>query len=443
MRALASGPASRSALALAALLAAGAAAAPARQRRLLQRRPGVQLGRRPDRPLPARQLRPRPALRRGRGVADRRASTSRGDRADDRLLPGPRCSGSHRFLANAADHAVRLRVSASTSSTARARPAAQGALAPVARRSDSIYADVFGEPWLVLAIALAGMLGDVERAGAAPLHRDRRRARTVAGLSCLSRWPSSPSPHGRSAGLALDKPDVRRVPVDLRPRRHHAPRRARRARAADQLFDAARLRSPGSSLQFGGLEHCVRAGTGGEDSDPDVGPGPAALPSRRATRRSRSRRGRRRPPPTARSASTTPTSTPAHFLRYASGIGRARRRTTRRSTTATPDDAPRHRRDSSGYRLGVADKPAADAMEKGGQYQRLLLALVIFAGELGAFLLLGALSVGVILAQVVVLLLLAFSPVALVAAAIPGRGHDFFKAWRARSPTCCARPPTR
>jgi len=68
-------------------------------------------------------------------------------------------------------------------------------------------------------------------------------------------------------------------------------------------------------------------------------------------------------------------------------------------------------------------------MEEGGQYQRLLVAIVVFVGELGAFCLLGALSVGVILAQVLLLLLLAFAPVALVAAAIPGRGHAFFRGW--------------
>ena len=68
-------------------------------------------------------------------------------------------------------------------------------------------------------------------------------------------------------------------------------------------------------------------------------------------------------------------------------------------------------------------------MEEGGQYQRLLIAIVVFVAELGAFCLLGALSVGVILAQVLLLLLLAFAPVALVAAVIPGRGHDFFKGW--------------
>ena len=48
-------------------------------------------------------------------------------------------------------------------------------------------------------------------------------------------------------------------------------------------------------------------------------------------------------------------------------------------------------------------------MEEGGQYQRLLLAIVLFFGELGAFLLLGSLAVGMILAQVLLLLLLAFA----------------------------------
>ena len=95
-------------------------------------------------------------------------------------------------------------------------------------------------------------------------------------------------------------------------------------------------------------------------------------------------------------------------------------------TTKAPEP---DRRD---YRLGPADKPASDAMGADGQLQRLLIAIVVFAGELGAFLLLGALAVAVILAQVVVLLLLAFAPVALVIGVFPGRGHDFFKAWLTR-----------
>ncbi len=71
-------------------------------------------------------------------------------------------------------------------------------------------------------------------------------------------------------------------------------------------------------------------------------------------------------------------------------------------------------------------------MGKGGQYQRLGLAFVIFIGELGAFLLLGSLSIAVTVAQVLALTLLAFAPVVLVVAVVPGRGHAFFIAWLQR-----------
>jgi hypothetical protein len=81
------------------------------------------------------------------------------------------------------------------------------------------------------------------------------------------------------------------------------------------------------------------------------------------------------------------------------------------------------------YPLGKADEPAAEAMGKGGQYQRLLLAILILLGELGAFALLGALALGVILAQILLLTMLAFAPVALLVGIFPGRGHEFFRTW--------------
>jgi hypothetical protein len=96
-------------------------------------------------------------------------------------------------------------------------------------------------------------------------------------------------------------------------------------------------------------------------------------------------------------------------------------------TSKLPESDPA--KNNGSYPLGAADEPAAEAMGKGGQYQRLLLAIVILAGEIGAFLLLGALALGVILAQILLLMLLAFAPVALVIAVFPGRGHDFFRAW--------------
>ena len=95
-----------------------------------------------------------------------------------------------------------------------------------------------------------------------------------------------------------------------------------------------------------------------------------------------------------------------------------------------PDSDPA--KHNSSYPLGATDEPAAEAMGKGGQYQRLLLSVVILAGEIGAFLLLGSLSLAVILAQILLLLTLAFAPVALVLGVFPGRGHDFFRGWLSR-----------
>jgi hypothetical protein len=68
-------------------------------------------------------------------------------------------------------------------------------------------------------------------------------------------------------------------------------------------------------------------------------------------------------------------------------------------------------------------------MGKNGQYQRLLLSIVILLGEIGAFLLLGALALGVIVSQLLLLLMLSFAPVTLLIGIFPGRGHDFFRAW--------------
>ena len=131
---------------------------------------------------------------------------------------------------------------------------------------------------------------------------------------------------------------------------------------------------------------------------------------------------------------------PDHFLRYAPGsddrdaeydaINNA-------DPSKLPDSDPTKNKNT--YLPAVVDKPVTDAMEKGGQYQRLLLALVILLGEVGALLLLGSLCVSVLLAQMVVLLLAAFAPVALVAAIIPGRGHELFKTWAGQLATYLVR----
>lgn len=304
----------------------------------------------------------------------------------------------------------------------------QGALAPVSRAIHTIYSDVFGAPWLVLAIAVAGIWAMWK----ALVQRRYSETAGALGLSLIyvvlalffvaqpgttigsvSKWTNQMS----GAFLSITS--------------HGSPSSARQAKedTANQLFDLLVFK-PWVVLNFGGLEHCVRAGTGDEDSDPEsVAVRPLSTnPDRDAALGRRLQRGTEVTADGKVCVNNANKYAP-RFLRHSLGATDKDERDKEYDALNDGDASDLPDAGRSGYRLGVADKPASDAMEEGGQYQRLLLALVLFVGELGAFLLLGSLAIGIILAQVLLLLLLAFSPVALVAAAIPGRGHDFFKGW--------------
>jgi hypothetical protein len=307
-----------------------------------------------------------------------------------------------------------------------------GALAPVGRAIRALYSDVLGQPWLVAAMAIVG----VWAMWRALVQRRYTETAGALGLSLVylvlalafvtqpertvgeaSRWTNQVS----VAFLSLAREG------DLAS--EHEAKRA----ASDQLFGLL-VFEPWTVLQFGGREHCVRNGTGSEDKDPEsVAVRPLARdPGRDAALARALARGTDVAAEDKTCVSNRNKYAP-HFLRFAPGSDeRDAEYEALNSGDASklPDADPSKARGD--YRLGVADKPATDAMEKGGQYQRLLVALVVFAGELGAFLLLGALALGIILAQVLLLLLLAFAPVALVLGVIPGRGHDFFRGWLVR-----------
>jgi hypothetical protein len=302
-----------------------------------------------------------------------------------------------------------------------------GALGPVSAAIHSIYASVFGGPWLVLAISVVGIWAMwralvqrryAETAGALGLSLIYVVlalffvAQPGATIGAASKWTNQMS----EAFLAISD--------------HGSPSGGGQAKdeAADRLFDLLVFK-PWVVLDFGGLEHCALAGTGDEGSDPQSAPvrplssnpaRDAALARRLASGTEVSADGK--------VCVNNANKYAPHFLRF--GLETDERGAEYDALDhGDSSKLPDADTDAAGYRLGVADKPASDAMEAGGQYQRLLLALVIFVGELGAVLLLGSLSVGIILAQVLLLLLLAFAPVALVAAVIPGRGHAFFKGW--------------
>jgi hypothetical protein len=302
-----------------------------------------------------------------------------------------------------------------------------GALGPVSQAIHSIYANVFGAPWLVLAITVAGLWAMWKSL------LQRRHSETVGAL-VLSLvyvvlalfFVAQP---GTTIGAA-SKLTNQMSEAFLSISDHGNPSGGAQATdgAANQLFDLLVFK-PWVALDFGGLEHCAVAGTGSGDSDPESAPvrplssnpaRDAALARRLASGTEVSADGK--------VCINNADKYASHFLRFAvtdDARGEEYEALNDGDSSELPDADPAR----AGYRLGVADKPATDAMEEGGQFQRLGLALVLFVGELGAILLLGSLAVGIILAQVLLLLLLAFAPVALVAAAIPGRGHAFFKGW--------------
>jgi hypothetical protein len=300
-----------------------------------------------------------------------------------------------------------------------------GALAPVARAIHSIYAGVLGEPWLVLAVAIAGIWAMwkalmqrryTETAGALGLSLIYVVAALFfvaqpgSTIGSVSKWTNEMSGAFLSISSNGNASSTRQAKEDT----------------ANELFDLLVFK-PWVVLNFGGLEHCVRAGTGDGDTDPEsVAVRPlSSSPDRDAALARRLQTGNEITADGKVCVNNANKYAP-RFLRYGMGDDA---RNDEYDALDHGDSSDLADADRSGYWLGVADKPATDAMEEGGQYQRLLLALILFVGELGAFLLLGALSIGVILAQVLLLLLLAFSPVALIAAVIPGRGHDFFKGW--------------
>jgi len=301
-----------------------------------------------------------------------------------------------------------------------------GALGPVSQAIHALYASVFGAPWLILAVSVAGIWAMwralvqrryAETAGAlglsviyvvAALFFVAQPGQTIGAASQWTNRMSvaflSVSSHGSASGGASAKEGD-----------------------AQQLFDLLVFK-PWAVLEFGGLEHCALEGSGSGDSDPEsVAVRPLSSDPGRDASLARRLDAGEEITADGKVCVNNAAKYASHFLRFAIGTDE---RNAEYDALNHGDSSKLPEADNgNGYRLGVADKPATDAMEEGGQYQRLLVAIVVFVGELGAFCLLGALSVGVILAQVLLLLLLAFAPVALVAAAIPGRGHAFFRGW--------------
>jgi len=311
-----------------------------------------------------------------------------------------------------------------------------GALAPVSNAVRSIYTGVFGRPWMALAVTAAGVWAMWK----ALVQRRYAETAGALGLSLLftiialafvtqpektigqaSRWTNQLS----AAFLSLSSSGTL------------GNENQARQQASDQLYTLL-VYQPWTVLDFGGLEHCVK--TPIKDPPDSIAVRPLSRTPGRDAQLSGQLRDGTQVQADGKTCVNDANKYAAHFLAYPpeSDDRNAEYDALRNGDSSKlPDSDPAKK--NGGYPLSGVDKPAADAMGKGGQYQRLWLAVVVLIGELGTWLLLGALSIGVILAQVLVLLLLAFAPVALVAGIYPGRGHDLFRSWLTRLATFLVR----
>ena len=309
----------------------------------------------------------------------------------------------------------------------------QGALSPVSDAISSLYENVIGEAWMVAAILLAGIWG-IWKALVQRRYTETAGALAVSVLFVVLALFFVYQPE-RTIGQATEWTNTLSLAFLSGASRGTVddPGQAKR-QVADQLFESQIYR-PWVVLNFGGLRHCVDTDRPDADGFPrPVGPNDAARDvCRDHVRRGRDGFGGYAP----------------RFLRYAPGSDERAAEYEALKTGKIPEaggpsisDCPRGdcsgsdqrsqdelERQFAGVRMDKSDAPGVDIQQAGGAFQRLTLAIVIFAGALGAVALLGMLSLAVILAQVVALVLLGFAPIALIIGIFPRGGHEFFRNW--------------
>jgi hypothetical protein len=300
-----------------------------------------------------------------------------------------------------------------------------GALTPVSQAIHNLYTNTFGTPWLIAVITLTGCWA-MWKALVQRRYAETAGALAVSLLYCVLAIGIVTQPQRTIAPASRLSNEISTALLSLTSHGALSDEQQAKSQAGDQLFSLLVL-DPWTVLEFGGIEHCTR--TSGEKTRSVAVRPLSAGPTRDAQL-------------AAQLASTTEVHAEGktcindrnkyapHFLAYpyqSPGRNSEHEALEHGDSEDLPSSDPAKANGS--YPLGPADEPAAEAMGKSGQYERLLLSIVILAGEIGAWCLLGALALGVILAQILLLLMLSFAPVALIVGIFPGRGHAFFTAW--------------
>ncbi len=297
-----------------------------------------------------------------------------------------------------------------------------GALTPVASAIHNLYTSTFGAPWLIVAVLAAGCWA-MWKALVQRRYTETASALALSLLYCVLAIGIVTQPQATIAPASRLSNELSTALLSLTSTGSLSGEQQAKSAASNQLFKMLVL-DPWTVLEFGGIEHCTN-------------PAGRSVPVRPLSAS---------PAEDTRLASQLETGVEVHgegktcindrnkyaehFLAYPfqSSARNSEHQALEHADTADLPNSDPAKRDGS-YALSAADKPAVEAMGKGGQYERLGLTALIFVGELGAFLLLGALAAGVILAQILLLVFLMLAPVALLLAVFPGRGHAFFQGW--------------
>jgi hypothetical protein len=304
--------------------------------------------------------------------------------------------------------------------------AGSGALAPISQAIHNLYTNTFGTPWLIAVITLVGCWA-MWKALVQRRYTETASALAVSLLYFILAIGIVTQPEKTIAPASKLSNELSTAILSLTNEGSVGNEEKAKTAASDQLFELLVL-NPWTVLEFGGLDHCATVKHGKPHS---VAVRPlSSNPAEETRLAAQLENGTEVKGESGKVCVNNRNKYATHFLAYPF---QSPNRNSEHEALEHGDDENLPEADpgktSGAYPLGPVDEPAAEAMGKGGQFQRLLLAFVILLGEIGAYLLLGALALGVILAQILLLALLAFAPVALLVGIFPGRGHEFFRKW--------------
>lgn len=304
-----------------------------------------------------------------------------------------------------------------------------GALDPISQAIHNIYASTFGQPWLIAAVALLSIWA-MWKALVQRRYTETAGTLALSLLCCIIALAIVTQPQRTIAPASRLANELATSLLSLTSQGNLSSEGAAKQAAGNQLFSFLVVQ-PWTVLEFGGIEHCTTQAAGNTVS---VAVRPlGGSPTEEETLASHLENSTEVKAPNGKTCINNELKYASHFLQYPFQ-SHERNQEYEALEHGSDGDLPESdpAKSNHSYPLGAADKPAAEAAGKGGQYQRLLLSILILLGELGAWLLLGALAVGVLIAGVFLLMWLAFAPFVLPIGVIPGRGHEFFRGWLTR-----------